>query len=400
MHGLRAVAAADIPQALGAAWWRRVGATQLAPRIASLRGLTINRVGLVLLLCVVLSARQMSACMSLDSAACINDVLGGQMIYGNALLIARRFLGALPMLVLISIADNVTARSGTGARVGMFCGAVLLGALSFAFVFSFTHPSKRMLSMGDVNMAVLVLMQFFQALLPGALGAAVLFYFSRERRHARDLHDSRLAKMALDRQVIEARLQVLQAQIEPHFLFNTLANIRELYEIDGRRAKSLIHDFAEYLRAAIPLIRGTGSTVGQELALAQAYLGILKIRMGDRLSVSIDVPLDLRNARLPPMMLSTLVENAIKHGLSPRPAGGTVAVCVDRHHGALRVVVSDDGVGFQKKVGSGVGLANTRARLAGLYGNAGRLTLDANAIGGVSATIELPYATAETSEAA
>ena len=152
-----------------------------------------------------------------------------------------------------------------------------------------------------------------------------------------------------------------------------------------------IHDLADYLRAALPCMRETGSTLGRELALAQAYLRILKVRMGERLDVSVEVPADLCSASLPSMMLTTLVENAIKHGLNPRPEGGTIAIRAERYGTALRIVVSDDGVGFQQKRGAGIGLANTRARLASLYGEAGLSTLEANPRGGVSATIELPY---------
>ena len=391
MYGLRAVTAAHLPPISSAAWWRSVGAIRLAPADGYLRGLTLTRVGLVLLLCAALSMRQLSACVSINYVICFDTLLGGNIFAG------RRFLSALPMLLLVTIADNATARSNTYVRVGTFCGAVLLGAFAYALAFHYTQPGRWISAAGNVHWIVFLVQHFFQALLPGGLSAAVLFYFERERNHARALQRSRLAKMALDRQMIEARLQALQAQIEPHFLFNTLANIRTLYEVEAGQAKSLIHDLADYLRAALPRIREGGSTVGTELALAEAYLGVLKVRMGERLKVAIDVPADLRSAGLPPMMLSTLVENAIKHGLNPRPRGGTIAVHAERHETALRVVVSDDGVGFQQKMGTGVGLANTRARLDSLYGNAGRLTLNANTQGGISATIELPYGTAGTS---
>jgi LytS/YehU family sensor histidine kinase len=222
------------------------------------------------------------------------------------------------------------------------------------------------------------------------LATAVLYLFVREREDAQALHAARLEKVSLDRQTIEAHLQALQAQIEPHFLFNTLANIKMLYETDASRAKPLIHDLAAYLRTALPQMREMRSTLARELELAQAYLRVLKVRMGERLNVVTDVPADLREATMPPMMLLTLVENAIKHGLRSLPQGGTITIRAEHLAERLSVSVIDDGIGFPKGFGAGVGLANTRARLTALYGDKGRLTLAANPRGGVIAEIELP----------
>jgi LytS/YehU family sensor histidine kinase len=130
--------------------------------------------------------------------------------------------------------------------------------------------------------------------------------------------------------MIEAHLQALPAQIKPHFLFNTLANIRLLYETESARAKPLIHDLAAYLRAALPQMREARSTLARELAMVQAYLRVLQVRMGERLRVEINVPADLGEATLPPMMLSTLVENAVKHGLTPLPQGGSMVIRAER----------------------------------------------------------------------
>src|SRR5439155_7748352 len=143
---------------------------------------------------------------------------------------------------------------------------------------------------------------------------------------------------------------------------NTLANIKLLYETGSSRAKPLIHDLAAYLRTALPQMRDTRSTLARELDLAQAYLSVLKVRMGERLNVMIDVPRDLRETTFPPMMLLTLVEYAIKHGLGSLPQGGTIIIRAERLAAGLRVSVIDDGVGFPKGFGAGVGLANTRAR--------------------------------------
>jgi sensor histidine kinase YesM len=127
-------------------------------------------------------------------------------------------------------------------------------------------------------------------------------------------------------QMDEARLLMLQAQIEPHFLFNTLATVRRLYQTDAAAAESMLDNLMRYLAVALPQMRANDSTLGREVALAEAYLGIQQIRMGSRLVVAIDVPGGLREARLPPMMLLTLAENSIKHGLNPLPEGGYIHI--------------------------------------------------------------------------
>src|SRR5258708_16061278 len=189
----------------------------------------------------------------------------------------------------------------------------------------------------------------------------------------------------------EAQVRVLHAQIEPHFLFNTLAHVKRLYETDPGEGRAMLHNLSSYLRATLPQMRSSRSTLARELALALAYLRVQQARMGERLELGIAVPEELREAELPPMMLSTLVANAIKHGIAPLPNGGTIRIAATRQGDGVRVHVADDGVGFQGLAGSGVGIANTRARLAALYGSRGRLTFAANPVRGVSVCIEVPY---------
>jgi signal transduction histidine kinase len=189
----------------------------------------------------------------------------------------------------------------------------------------------------------------------------------------------------------EARLRMLQAQIEPHFLFNTLANVRRLYQTDAAAAESMLENLMRYLEVALPQMRASGSTLGREAALTEAYLALQQVRMGRRLAFEFDVPAPLRDAPLPPMMLLTLVENAIKHGLAPLPEGGSVRVSAAVDGSELQVRVADTGRGFAQTSGGGTGLANIRARLSGTYGPAGRLTLSLNVPHGVVATIAVPH---------
>jgi len=196
----------------------------------------------------------------------------------------------------------------------------------------------------------------------------------------------------LERTAMEARMQALQAQIEPHFLFNTLASIDQLIQTDPPRASKMQQSLIRYLRSAIPQMRdGTRPTLGQQVDLSNAFLEIMQMRMEQRLQSVVTVPEGLKSAVFPPMMLQTLVENAIKHGLEPRGTGGTLTIRAEIVDGQLAVHVSDDGVGFAPKGEGGVGLANIRERLKALYPGRAELIITVPPAGGTCATIKVPY---------
>jgi Histidine kinase/Histidine kinase-, DNA gyrase B-, and HSP90-like ATPase len=209
---------------------------------------------------------------------------------------------------------------------------------------------------------------------------------------------------SLRRQVVEARMAAMQAQVEPHFLFNTLASIDHLIETDASRASQMQKNLIALLRASMPTMReaagGSGNGVrdlGREIAVIRPYLEILKVRMEERLSTEISVPEGLHSAEFPPMMLQTLVENAIKHGLEPKAEGGHLRVAAEIVHGKLQMTVADTGLGFGKAAtaGTGVGLANIRERLQMLYGSRATLTVAENQPSGTVVTITVPYKTVE-----
>ena len=227
-------------------------------------------------------------------------------------------------------------------------------------------------------------------LLMAWIGLAIHLFREREEAAEQALHDEVERKLTLERQTSEAQLQVLQSQIEPHFLFNSLAHVRRLYQTDPAAGRAMLRYLSRYLGAAEPVIRERGIALRQDLELAVAYLNIQRIRMGARLSFEIDVPDSLRATRVPPMMLTTLVENAIKHGLSPLPEGGLVRIAADAEAGFVRIVVSDNGQGFQANLGSGVGLANVQARLAMLHADGASLSLSQGAPRGIRATVVVP----------
>ena len=177
--------------------------------------------------------------------------------------------------------------------------------------------------------------------------------------------------------------------MEPHFLFNTLANLRYLMQTDTSQAITMLDHLIHYLRTALPEIRAESSTVGREIELARAYLEIMRIRMGGALEISASFPAELDALPFPPLMLLTLVENAIKHGVAPMGTGH-VSVTATRVGDRLRMAVEDDGRGLRGTLGSGVGLVNVRERLKAIFGDRARLDLAARDAGGTIATIEVP----------
>ena len=201
---------------------------------------------------------------------------------------------------------------------------------------------------------------------------------------------------ATEKELTVAKLSLLHAQVEPHFLYNTLASAQLLARSDPPRADEMLGHLIQYLRHSLPRTEDALSTLGAELERAVAYLEILKIRMGPRLSVQVEIPENLRATPLPPMMLQTLVENAIKHGLEPRTTGGTVWIRARRSDDVVAVTVADDGDGFNAGVhgkspsGTGIGLKNVRERLRLVYGNQAALAVVANFPAGVAATITVP----------
>jgi len=198
----------------------------------------------------------------------------------------------------------------------------------------------------------------------------------------------------LERTVLEARMEALQAQIEPHFLFNTLASIDQLIQTDPPRASRMQQSLIRYLRSAMPQMReGSRPSLGQQIDLCSAFMEIMSVRMERRLQPVVSVPEGLKSAVFPSMMLQTLVENAIRHGLEPKPEGGRLEIGAEIVDGQLVVHVLDDGVGFSPQADAGVGLANIRERLKALYNGRAELAISVPEEGGTRATITLPYET-------
>lgn len=237
------------------------------------------------------------------------------------------------------------------------------------------------------------------ALLPGSLVAAAIFgvaisYFFYARTTIAEtraaLQRSALDATEAERRRTEAELKALQAQIEPHFLFNTLSNVASLIDSDPATARRMLTSFTAYLRGSLDRTRDARSTLGQELDLVRRYLEIMAIRMGDRLRWRVESETGIDAAVLPPLTLQPLVENAIEHGLGPRPAGGEVVVRARRDGADAVIEVSDTGVGLDPVAKPGVGIDNVRARLSATFGLRASVTLAPVAPHGVCVTLRVP----------
>jgi sensor histidine kinase YesM len=228
------------------------------------------------------------------------------------------------------------------------------------------------------------------------LFVSLFFYVkNRETQAAAALHRAEADRHLMSKQAVEAELKLMQAQVEPHFLFNTLASVQYLTETDPPAASRLLGHLIDYLRAALPQLRASSTTLGQEVGLAEAYLSILRTRLGARLAFSVDVPPELAQHPFPPNLLISLVENAIKHGIEPSASGGTVTVRARPDGAAVVITVEDTGRGLAdapRGPAGGVGLSNVRERLAALYGTQGQFSLASVAPSGTRATLRIPLA--------
>ena len=224
-------------------------------------------------------------------------------------------------------------------------------------------------------------------------GCVVVAWYILREKHARErerMMRAEAERHQLEKNVLEARLALMQAQVEPHFLFNTLANVQHLVETDPPEASRVLDSLIKYLRAALPQMRESTTNLGRELEMARAFLEINRVRMGSRLQFAIEVPETLKTHAFPPMMLISLVENAVKHGVDPCCDCGTITIRAREDEGRLRVSVEDTGEGIKPKKGGGVGLANIRERLKALYGTSARLVIEEREPRGVVASIEVP----------
>lgn len=223
-------------------------------------------------------------------------------------------------------------------------------------------------------------------------GFALFQYLSERRRLAAHAAQQQVATLRSERDAADLRLAVLQAQVEPHFLFNTLASVRSLVATDPKRAATTIDALADYLRSTLPTFRETtleDATLGKQVDICSRYLELMNIRIEGRIRIILEISDEVRAHPFPPLILISLVENAVKHGIEPKPGPGEIAI---RAHltDKLTVSVEDDGAGLTPGPSHGLGLANVRAQLRNRFGDDASLDITGRETGGTAAVIRIP----------
>jgi sensor histidine kinase YesM len=263
-------------------------------------------------------------------------------------------------------------------------GGILIGMLVLYVILKFLFGISNLATWKDlINL-------FFNAMI---ISSGIFYFFITQSRlkYRREVIDKERARRAeVEKQALESRLKMLQAQIEPHFLFNTLSNIISLIDTEPSKGKTMLIDLTKYLRASLSRTLPEKMTLALEMDMIKEYLNIQKIRMGERLNFTFNVPDVLLGHHFPPMLLQPLVENSVKHGLEPKIEGGEILITVSKDDHLLKVEVIDTGLGFSTIDPKGVGLANVRERLGLLFGEKGRLIIEENHPCGVRAFIEAP----------
>ena len=332
-------------------------------------GLTIRRVLVVTVICAIAAAMVVRSFLN---------------TYPD-LLVSALCVGYTSML-LFTMAGNV--RQSRVPREVVQVGAIVLGSFLGTVLAGIVKGRDIRHMFGERLEGVSITMG-----LGIGFGCVVVAWYILREKHARErerMMRAEAERHQLEKNVLEARLALMQAQVEPHFLFNTLANVQHLVETDPPEASRVLDSLIKYLRAALPQMRESTTNLGRELEMARAFLEINRVRMGSRLEFAIEVPETLKTHAFPPMMLISLVENAVKHGVDPCCECGTITIRAREDEGRLRVSVEDTGEGIKPKKGGGVGLSNIRERLKALYGTSARLVIEEREPRGVVASIEVP----------
>jgi hypothetical protein len=311
-----------------------------------------------------------------------------EILSGWLLVMRDRLFVAVAIALTLSLAEPVSA-GRLAHRYALTAFAIVLGAAIGEAALIAVDPHGDRNSLGAFVGRVIA-----WAVIAGGITAMLALWQRSEFNKARN-HASELKRLRTERLLQRLRTEALQRQIEPHFLFNTLATIRRLHSSEPTKGRLLLSRFLAFLRGTIDAGRSAGTELQDELAIASAYLDVCAIRMGGALRWSVDVPDAVRHLPFPRFGLTTLVENAVKHGIAPCRSGGTVAISGNVEGKFLTLSVADNGRGYANTHGSGTGLANIREQLQLCYGPAASLTLASNSPRGVTATIRVP---AETSK--
>jgi two-component sensor histidine kinase len=332
----------------------------------------------------------LNICWLLDFALYELPQFGLALTFKHAIpFVADNLWATIPPQLAAAIILNLAPPRGWRRRVCL--GAAFVWVVGWCFYWDpagpFNHPWIK-----DPWGGLRYLAQELEQAITAGLFLWAYYYYRTAARAQDGLVTEQIAASTVDAELQRARLQLLRAQIEPHFLFNTLANIRTLARIERSAAVQLMDHLMQYFAAALPRLRQDESSLADEMQLIEAYLAIYRVRMGTRLEYQVSLPPELASERIPTMLLLTLVENALKHGVNPAVRGGEIRVSAMREHGMLILKVADSGAGLDAQLGHGSGLSNTCTRLRMRYGDGATLSLIPAEPRGVVALVRIPEA--------
>ncbi len=313
----------------------------------------------------------------------------------ESLFIQAVFIGCIVLAVVA--ADELVARGAR--RWPTYAAALVVGCGVAAWAQDRLVAWIGWNSVIDIPELVLAarpLQLFFYGLVYSTFGCFVYVNRRTAMLAAKRMHAAELARATARRRTLESRLQAMQARIEPQFLFNTLAHVRDLYEQDAGAAGRMLDDLIAYLRAALPHLRESSSTLGREIDLARAYLDIVRVRLGDRLAVEIDVPESLRSGRVPALTLLPLIDHALARRQHAGGSGGTIRIEGTTLAVRLRIAITDEGNGSAHGHSGGDGDSDGEPtgigeRLQALYGTDAHFAFERLDDGNTRATLEIPY---------
>ena len=349
------------------------------------RALGWRRLAVVLLMTLLWSSRRLFSSDMIDFFSPAELGMLGLELYAEIAVVAATLMLGYTLL------DEAMPR-GAPLRLAALCASLLtLSVAMTALLYAYYGHT-----FDDLPPPVRLFADSLRWGLPAVVLAVVAEVHERALRTQAAAHAEEQSRVQLGRDETEQQLALLQAQIEPHFLFNVLGSIRRLYRTEPEAGARTVASLMRYLREALPQLRSQHANLGHELELVRAYLDLFQVRMGARLGFAIEADRSLLATEFPPMLLVTLVENAIKHGIEPSGAGGHVTVRARRDGEMLEIAVLDDGVGFGGAAtsGTGVGLVNVRRQLKARYGSTAQLRLASQEPHGASATLVIPMPTA------
>ena len=296
-------------------------------------------------------------------------------------------LGAFILMLVLVATDRITGNDPSRRRA--YAVAVVITATLYAPLQALFEQFCDLKFVG-IEFVKAMLYTFFEWLV--LAGVATFIYTDRRRARAAlaRMRAAEIERAHAARRTLGSRLQAMQARVEPQFLFNTLAQVRELYRASAARGERMLDELIAYLRAAMPRMRDTSSTVGQEINLVRAYLGIVSLRLGERLEFHVEAPGDAAEARMPPMMLLPLVDHAIAHGLADPRSTGSIRIRTEISDEKVRLEIADSGVGFLPGSEDG-SIADIRERLSTLYGSDASLVLRRTEPSATEAVLEIRY---------